>query len=260
MTGSRAEGRSGRGPNPMEEHMSKELFKRNTRPPSNVDTVVSTIRDLLLRRRLKPGDLMPSENELSETLAISRGSIREAMKILAAFGVVDIRQGDGTYIATSINKKLFDPLLFSVLVSEPDLDELVELRILIECGIVDLIIKHASDEDIARLEERFLAMNEQEQRGETDRDTLLAADLAFHQTMGEITRNHLVQTVYSFVMDLFAPTMRPGHGLESHRMIIKALYDRDLAAAMAAVQEHDATWTALNRDERAALTGKETSS
>jgi DNA-binding FadR family transcriptional regulator len=230
--------------------MKNELFTRSERPPSNVDTVVSTIKDLLIRRHLEPGDLIPSENELSESLGISRGSIREAMKILAAFGVVEIRRGDGTYVSTSTNEKLFDPLLFSVLVSDPDLEELIELRVLIECGIVGLIITHASDDDIARLEQTVEAMAEQARQGVTEIEALLETDLAFHRTMGEITGNSLVQNVYGFVMDLFAPTMRPGHGLESHWQIVRALARRDLDAAVAAVKEHDATWTALNLDER----------
>lgn len=230
---------------------NQELFSRNTKPPSNVDTVVYTIKDLLIQRHLKPGDLIPSENELSQSLLISRGSIREAMKILAAFGVIEIRQGDGTYIATSINKKLFDPLLFSVLVSQSDLNELVELRVLIECGIVDLIIIHASDEEIGRLADAYKAMEEQERQRVTEVEALLANDLEYHRVMGQITKNKLVETVYGFVMELFAPTMRPGHGLESHRKIVDALLKRDPAAAKEAVREHDETWSALNLDERA---------
>lgn len=233
--------------------MNTDLFTRGKKPPSNVETVVGTIKDLLNRRRLRPGDLIPSENELSGSLGISRGSIREAMKILAAFGVIEIRQGDGTYISTSTNKKLFDPLLFSLLVSDPDLEELVELRVLIEYGIVDLIIKHGSDDDITRLEDAYKAMEAQAARGVTDLNALLSTDLEFHKIMGEITKNTLVQNVYGFVMDLFAPTMRPGHGLQSHKQIVDALAARDVASAIAAVREHDATWSALNLDERAGV-------
>jgi GntR family transcriptional regulator, transcriptional repressor for pyruvate dehydrogenase complex len=230
--------------------MNKALFTRNGKPPSNVDTVVGTIKDLLIKRHLRPGDLIPSENDLSESLSISRGSIREAMKILAAFGVVEIRQGDGTYISTTVNKKLFDPLLFSVLVSDPDLDELAELRTLIERGIVRLIVANASDEDIGRLNSVYEKMAAQTTRDQKDMDELLATDVEFHGVMAEITQNYLVQHVYAFVMDLFAPTMKPGHGLESHRRIVQALFDRDIGAAVAAVEEHDETWQQLNRAER----------
>jgi GntR family transcriptional regulator, transcriptional repressor for pyruvate dehydrogenase complex len=229
--------------------MKQDLFTRNGKAPSNVDTVVSTIKNLLIRRQLKPGDLIPSENYLSEALSISRGSIREAMKILSALGVIEIRQGDGTYICTSANKTLFDPLLFSVLVSDPDMDELAELRVLIECGIVDLAIKNASDEEIGQLSDACSAMEKQAADGVTDVDSLLATDMEYHRIMGQITKNQIVDAVYDFVMGLFAPTMRPGHGLESHRRIVDSVQARDLPAAVAAVEEHDRMWEALNRDE-----------
>jgi DNA-binding FadR family transcriptional regulator len=233
--------------------VNKQLFTRSVKASSNVDTVIGTFKDLLIGRRLKPGDLIPSENELSESLSISRGSVREAMKILAAFGVIEIQQGHGTYIATSVNKKLLDPLLFSVLASAPDMEEVAELRVLTECGIVDLIISHASDDDLALLQRAYEAMAAQMQHGVTDQAELLSTDLAFHRVMGQITRNKLVGAVYGFVMELFAPTMKPGHGLESHRRILEAVKGRDLAGAIAAVREHVATWTSLNREAAAGV-------
>ena len=234
--------------------MKKELFTRKTKPPSNVDTVVNMIKDLLIKGQLNPGDMLPSEKELSESLAISRGSIREAMKILSSFGVIEIRQGDGTYIPSSVNAKLFDPLLFNVLASKPDLEELIELRVMIEGGIVDLVIKHASDKEIAKLEAAFKTMETQITGGVKDLNVLLAADLEYHRIMAQITKNSLIEKVYGFVMDLTVPTMKPGHGLDSHRMIIEALYKRDISAAVEAVKDHDATWKALNWNERVSNT------
>ena len=72
------------------------LFERNDRRQSAVDIVVNNIKQLLIDRKLKPGDRLPNELEISEGLCVSRGSVREAMKILSAFGLVDIRVGNGT--------------------------------------------------------------------------------------------------------------------------------------------------------------------
>ena len=67
------------------------------------------IRDrLLIDRRLLPGDKLPSELEISEGLGVSRGSVREAMKILSAFGLVDIKVGNGTYVCESPGHGLID--------------------------------------------------------------------------------------------------------------------------------------------------------
>lgn len=65
----------------------QKLFKANKRE-SAVDIVVNNIKHLLMERKLKPGDRLPSESEISEGMGVSRGSVREAMKILSAFGLV----------------------------------------------------------------------------------------------------------------------------------------------------------------------------
>ena len=66
-----------------------ELFRANKRE-SAVDLVVNNIKQLLIEKKLKPGDRLPSELEISEGMNVSRGSVREAMKILSAFGLVDL--------------------------------------------------------------------------------------------------------------------------------------------------------------------------
>lgn len=230
--------------------MNKDLIGRRGPRPSTVEMVVETIKSLLIEKKLKPGDLVPSESELASQLSISRGSIREAMKILSAFGVIDIRRGDGTYIATTGNKKLFDPLLFNLLVTASDIEELAELRVLVEVGIVRLIVKHADEADLDELERAYENLAHTIEAGNGEPDELFARDLAFHNVMGRIAGNPLVENVYGFVIQLFAPTMRAGHGLEAHKKLLDALRNRDLAAAIAAVEEHDEIWRSLNLNEK----------
>ena len=67
------------------------FYEKASKRESAVDIVVNNIKQLLIDRRLKPGDKLPSELEISEGLGVSRGSVREAMKILSAFGLIDIR-------------------------------------------------------------------------------------------------------------------------------------------------------------------------
>jgi GntR family transcriptional regulator, transcriptional repressor for pyruvate dehydrogenase complex len=221
------------------------LFPSRDRSLTAVETVVDTIRRLLVERKLKPGDLLPSENEIAGSLSISRGSIREAMKILSAFGVVDIKRGDGTYVATSANKRLFDPILFQLLVTEPELRELAELRLLVEEGVLDLVVEHGTEEDFGELE-AICARMEGIAGGEGDAASLLELDGEFHDRLGAATRNRLVANVYSFVIELLAPTMKPGQGLETHRAILDCLRRRDLDAALEALRAHDRIWSGLD--------------
>lgn len=240
MAGKRAAGRPPRAAAPA------GVFPSRHRSRTAVDTVIQTVKDLLIHRKLRPGDLLPSENEIAVSLSVSRGSIREAMKILSAFGVVDIRQGDGTRVATTANRKLFDPLLFNLLVTQPEMQELAELRILVEEGIVRLVATHADEEGLARLQQAYEALAESCRTGVADRRQILDADLRFHEVLGSITGNRLVANVYCFVIELLAPTMHPGQGLEAHLRIVEALRAHDLAGALRAVDDHDEIWRRLN--------------
>ena len=87
------------------------LFKAPRRM-SAVEMVIENIKELLLTKQLKPGDKLPNEMDLAKSLSASRGSVREAMKILASFGILEIKRGDGTYISDSTSKTAIDHILF----------------------------------------------------------------------------------------------------------------------------------------------------
>jgi len=211
---------------------------------SNVDLVIERIKTLLIEQKLKPGDLLPSENMLAENIGVSRGTIREAMKILAAFGIIEIRRGDGTYIATSANRKIFDPLIFSLIVTNTDSEELIQLREMMEVGVIDLIIKNATDEDIEELKAVHQEMEKLVGDGIDDLDRLNACDIEFHRVMAGITRNHLVENMYNFVIDIFAPTINARYAVDAHRKLLDAIVTRDPAGATNSEHEHTTVWRA----------------
>ncbi|MFA6505907.1 MAG: GntR family transcriptional regulator [Treponemataceae bacterium] len=224
---------------------SNDIFEATEPRSTAVEQVVDAIRTSLVQRKLKPGDLIPSEGELADMLHVGRGSIREAMKILSAFGVIDIRRGYGTYVATTANKKLFDPLMFRMLVSQSDIAELVELRIMVETGVVSLLLQHLDAESSKELEDAYLALKKCIETYPNDNEKARPYDVAFHAVMGRATKNLLVQNLYAFVIELLAPTMQPGHGLEAHGALVDALKKGDEAAALEAIRVHDVIWRAL---------------
>ncbi len=235
-----------------EEFAKKKLFVSQKRE-SAVDVVINTIKDLILHKKLKPGDRLPSEPELAESFDISRGSIREAMKILSAFGIVDIKRGDGTYIAEAFNKDIFDPLLFRLILEGDNPRELVELRELMELGIVKLIIKNAGKEELEELQEIHDEMSRKLEEGLLDSREFAQHDLAFHKALGHVTKNKLVERIYNFVLEFFAYSIEQTHqnenenevsmlALSLHRGILEALTERDLEKATQAVQESIDSW------------------
>ena len=74
------------------------------------EIIVKRITDALISGELKPGDKIPTEVEFSEKLGVSRNAVREALKVLVAFGVLEIRRSEGTFVVEEYNNKLLDPL------------------------------------------------------------------------------------------------------------------------------------------------------
>ncbi|GAK53800.1 hypothetical protein U14_05074 [Candidatus Moduliflexus flocculans] len=209
---------------------------------SNVDLVIERIKTLLIEQKLTPGDLLPSENVLSESIGVSRGTIREAMKILSAFGIVEIRRGDGTYIATAANRKIFDPLIFSLIITKKDSEELIQLREMMEIGVINLIINNATDEEMEELNAAYLQMEATSQARVDDLEKLNACDIQFHRVMAKLTRNHLVENMYNFVIDIFAPTINAHYALDVHKKLLEAILARDRELATNIEHEHTAIW------------------
>jgi len=232
-----------------EDQKQYEVF-RAERVESAVDRVLNSFKEALITGELVPGGRIPSELELSKQLAVSRGSVREAMKILSAFGIVEIRRGNGTYIAQSDHKVVFDPLLFSLILSRAKMKELVELRELMEFAIVKLVIQNADDEDHLAIEEKIHEMEDLIRSKNSQPKLLAQSDVDFHYALGKATKNHLVEKIYNFVIDFFTPSIRLTHekqergqyALAYHKKIYEALKDRDVDRAIAAVEGSIMEW------------------
>ena len=219
-----------------------DIFEIAQTRKSAVDIVVDKIKELLIEKKLKPGDMIPSETALAESLKVSRGSIREAMKVLSALGLVNIKRGAGTYISSSDNKKIFDPLLFRILVSNPDYHELIEIREMIEKGIVGLIIEKADDKDLQLLDSIQKEFDRIEHVATVNKAEGDRVDLKYHRAMGEILHNKIISNIYSFIIDLFAPTINSTAGYQAHKDMHEAIMKRDHAKAMEMVEKHTEAW------------------
>ena len=240
----------------MKDTATIELFT-SPRKESNVDLVINKIKYLLLAKKLTPGMRLPSEKELAESLSVGRSSIREAMKILSAFGIVEIRRGDGMYITKSTGKSLFDPLLFDLILSQPDKKNLLELREAIELGLIRPILKNANEDDLKRIEDEFQDMEHKILNGNRDPQVLTQCDLNFHMALGRATKNKLLEKIYNFVLEYFAPSIEKTHfkeqsglnALRLHKNILDALITRDFDKAIAAINESLQDWVDLSMED-----------
>lgn len=165
-----------------------------------------------MQGKLRPGDRLPSEFELAESLGVSRGSIRSAMKVFEVCGVVDIRRGDGTYVCSSLNSKRFNPLILSLALLDPDINELARFREKIELDIVELIMKDAdlSREILPKLEANLKELADL-QASRAPLEDLAANDLAFHMLLASGCGNVVFEAVYGYILDFFYPLIRDSH-------------------------------------------------
>lgn len=176
------------------------------------------------------------------------------MKILSSFGIVEIKRGDGTYISRSVSDRLFDHIVFQMILSDADKKKLMEFRELIEVGIIKIVIVNAQDEDITSIKEEFSRLAERVDVNDSDPSVLMELDVRFHRAIGLATKNELIRKVYDFILDFFAPSIRQTHkkpprgrnALDCHLKILAGIEARDRERAEAAVKESITQWAILS--------------
>ncbi len=226
------------------------LFQTKQSRESAVDAVVNRFRELIAQGKLKPGDLLPSEGALAEAMGVSRGSVREAMKILSALGVVEVRRGDGTYVSTGMGRTLLDPFLLRLMLSAPDRRQLVEFREMIELAVARAAHRNRTAQRVAAVNAAVAATEAALTRKEPDSAALAELDLSFHRALGQATGNVLIGHLYEFILQYFEPSIRetydqPGNverAFGYHREICRALNDGTEQELLAAVNESIRGW------------------
>jgi len=187
------------------------------------------------------------------SLSGSRGSVREAMKILAALGVVRTQHGDGTYIGSDISDALLGPLFFSLAVTEPEAQKLTELREMMELGMLRVIVRKTGETGTEEIVAAFAAMEVLGKSGEKDPDVLAEADLNFHRAVAKAAGNELIEKIYFFILDYFKPFIRKLHSTAEYRRLTLALHHdlleavrrKDLGIAERALENFNKKWMRL---------------
>mgnify|MGYP002525515917 FL=1 len=204
------------------------------------ERVADQIRQLIIDRHMENGDQLPNELELAQQLNVSRGSVREAVKLLVARNVLELRRGKGTFIADNTGV-VDDPFGFAYLEDEPRLaNELMDIRRQLEPWIAAKAAEQANDQDIAELRVLQYKVEELIQSGQDH----LAADQQLHIRIADCTDNRVLRElgpVITYSVHLFGNLTQRRlrqETIHTHAAVVDAIAAHDPEAAREAMQEH----------------------
>ncbi|WP_197276441.1 FadR/GntR family transcriptional regulator [Bacillus sp. JCM 19034] len=153
-----------------------------------VDQVLAHLQSIILSRKYKVGDKLPTEPELMEMFNVGRSTVREAVKILVHANVLEVRQGDGTYVI-SLPVESFERSL--KMANKKEIDE---VRSMLEVQISALAAERRTEEDLLTMRENLDKRNAYLKNGEYS--NYVKYDIAFHFAIGEASHNSLLITMY----------------------------------------------------------------
>ena len=182
-----------------------EVVEKNFLRPIDNTSVVQQVIDRLtyamIYKELRPGDKLPTEMELAASFGVGRNSIREAIKILVSFGVLEIRRPEGTFVSSGFSDKMINPLLYGIILDQSDsLDNLKELREWIDYGILELAMEKAAPEDLFQLEEQLDKLLSEIDKGDVHK--VFIADDEFHEAISTAAHNSLLGQIAKLVRTL----------------------------------------------------------
>lgn len=220
------------------------------------DEAIDKIKDMIVSGELSPGDRLPKEADLADRLGLSRNSLREAVKALSLIRVLDVRQGDGTYVTSLDPDLLLDALTFVVDFHRDDsVLEFLRVRRILEPAAASMAALRVTPDELAAMQKVVDSTT-----ADAEPEVMLAADMEFHRLVGSASGNSVLA---SLIESLSGPTNRAriwrgrtqsgahARTLYEHQAILDALASHEPDLAHAAMVAHVAgveTWLRLAAD------------
>jgi len=206
------------------------------------EEIADRIRVLILDGTLPPGRPLPGERLLAARFGVSRGSVRDALRMLETIGLLESRHGQGTFPHELDVNRLVAPLA-SILTYRSDLrDELLDVRRMFEPEVARAAASRITAEDLADLER---ILDTQRRKIKAGASTLVE-DTAFHAVLARATQNRVLVRIMETLNDLLVESRkmtlrqkgRPLRSVQGHEAVVAALRRRDPDAAAAAMHTH----------------------
>lgn len=215
------------------------------RKPQLYELIIQELENAMLEGKLKPGDRLPPERELCEQLGVSRASLREALRTMAFLGWLEVRPGDGLYVANADPDRFVKPLSYILLLNKGRIGDLLEVRGILESEAAALAAMRCTDLHLARLADLYSQM----ETSTHEIDRYFKLDMEFHDTVGDASENPILERAARIVRQILEEALMKvarldigrKTALEAHRRLHQALAKHDTVEARKAAAAHAET-------------------
>lgn len=227
---------------PVEEDVDGGLALTPVRRRRLYEDVVHQLQSLISSGRLEPGDQLPSERALADQLAVSRTSVREALRILEARGMLEARPGQGLFVRGRRTDEIVSVLAAYLVRERESFLEVLDVREALERKAAERAAILATQSDLDALKAAVVAMQEEVLEGGSP----LESDTEFHRALGAASRNEVLRQTLDTVLGVMAQRRReafeeryaPLIMLHQHASIYRAIKNRDPKTAGELVSAH----------------------
>jgi GntR family transcriptional repressor for pyruvate dehydrogenase complex len=197
--------------------------------------IAERVRRLITEQHLGSGDRLPSEREMAEQFGVSRSSIREGIKLLAAQGLVETRTGDGIYVTDDLTTSVLQPVSWAISLIDTDYSDFVETRMILEPTVAALAALRASEDDKRQMLETIHRL----EASLGDQEKVVEADMDFHLVIAKSVSNQLLFEAMVGIQRLLRPILSSTPleleyqklALQEHKDIFEAIQRGDAAEA-----------------------------
>lgn len=215
----------------------RPLEFKKIKPKKIYEEVSEVLYEKIRTGELKPGDRLDSVEQLAEQLQVSRSAIREALSALKAMGLIQIKQGSGTFVKKIQPNQMDFPLSTAILTNKKDVSHLLEVRKIIEVGAAASAAIHRTEEDIQAMMQILDEMKRVQGHGELGEKV----DFQFHSAISAASQNPLLATLLDQVSGLMIETMKETRRiwLFSKKTTSEKLYDEHMQIFLAIKQQNE---------------------
>lgn len=222
---------------------------KQIKPKKIYEEVAEAIFQMIKNGVLKPGDKLDSVQQLAENFQVGRAAIREALTALKAMGLIELKQGEGTYVREFDPAMLSFPISIAALMRKEDIAHLVEVRQLLEVGAAGVAARRRKEQDLEAMQ---CALRQMEQGIVAGNEELgERADFLFHMAIAAASQNPILVSLMNNVSEMMIETMRETRRiwlfskqatseqlLDEHMQIFAAIQNKDAEAAQERMRNH----------------------